>query len=270
MSVTGKGGNDSSSKPCKCRHVLRVKASTSDFAALYDKMRAVARDTGRFVEVLPGHMAFHFESFDSSSKFYWYVVSRHIRILRPGEDVTPASMMVTTRPVSDTFKECRDRVHDDAFEVRLAKHMVGPILSRLNEVGAEYVYEPSIFLRRSTVRYLVLALYRLLDRPNEKGQTGITASIQSLLEMARSEDILPGEQIDAFTRDFEKIKADGADGEYNIVQAIRDLRNIQVAHSLIPIPIRQISCGRIISTGLLTRSSAWWWSLKARLPKPLA
>ena len=38
----------------------------------------------------------------------------------------------------------------------------------------------------------------------------------------------------AFARDFEKIKTNGAQGEYDLVQAIRDLRNIQVAHSLIP------------------------------------
>ena len=59
---------------------------------------------------------------------------------------------------------------------------------------------------------------------------------------ARSEDILPKEQLDGLEREFEKIKKDGADGEYNIVQAIRDLRNIQVAHSLIPhtVPTEQL------------------------------
>ena len=77
-------------------------------------------------------------------------------------------------------------------------------------------------------------LYGLLDKPNEKGKTGVTASIESLLEMARSEDILSDQQIKAFTAELEKIKAGGPSGEYDLVQAIRDLRNIQVAHSLIP------------------------------------
>lgn len=218
----------------KCRHVLRVEADTPKFSELYDKMRRLAGNTERFVEVLPRHAASHFESFDAYSAFRSLVISNHVRILRPGEDLAPEEMMIVATPMSDKLKECRLRVHDDAFEARLAQHIGSPILSRLEEVSVDYVYESSLFLRRSMVRYLVLALYRLLDKPNETGQTGITASIQSLLEMARSEDILPKEQLDGFERDFEKIKKDGADGEYNIVQAIRDLRNIQVAHSLIP------------------------------------
>ncbi|WP_377829296.1 hypothetical protein ACFKHW_04265 [Bradyrhizobium lupini] len=112
--------------------------------------------------------------------------------------------------------------------------MVEPLLGKMTQIKANYIYQTSLFLRRSIVRYLVLALYRLLDKPNEKGKTGVTASIESLLEMARSEDVLSGQQVDQFTRDFEKIKTDGVQGEYNFVQAIRDLRNIQVAHSLIP------------------------------------
>ncbi|MCK1383650.1 hypothetical protein [Bradyrhizobium sp. 21] len=218
----------------KCRHVLRVEADTSKFSELYDQMKLLAGDTQRFVEVLPGHAAFHFEKFDVYTAFRSLVVSRHVRILRPGEDLAPEKMMIVATPMSDKFKECRLRVHDDAFEARLAQHIMGPILSRLNEVSVDYIYEPSIFLRRSMVRYLVLALYRLLDKPNEKGATGVTASIQSLLEMARSEDILLPEQLAALERDFEKVKADGADGEYDILTAIREVRNIQVAHSLIP------------------------------------
>jgi hypothetical protein len=52
--------------------------------------------------------------------------------------------------------------------------------------------------------------------------------------MAKSENVLNEGQIEKLTTDFEKVKTDGADGEYNLVQALRDLRNIQVAHSLIP------------------------------------
>jgi hypothetical protein len=217
-----------------CRHVLRVEADTPKFGMLYDHMKMVAGDTGRFVEVLPGHMAFHFEGFEACSKFHSFVVSSYVRILRPGEDLLPEGMMIATVSVSEKFKECRSRVHDDAFEARLAERMVGPILGRMTEIKADYVYQTSLFLRRSIVRYLVLALYRLLDKPNERGKTGVTASIESLLEMARTEDVLSGQQLDQFARDFEKIKTDGAQGEYDLVQAIRDLRNIQVAHSLIP------------------------------------
>ncbi len=229
------GGNSSKSQfPRNCRHVLRVEAGTPSFETLYREMKQVAGNTGRFVEVLPGHMAFRFESFEAHLKFYTFVVSSHIRILRPGEDLLPADMMIGAASLSEKFRECRSRVHEDAFEARLAQHMIGPILGRLNEVKVDYVYQTSLFLRRSIVRYQVLALYRLLDKPNEKGKTGITASIESLLDMARSEDVLSAQQLDKYIRDFAKIKTDGAQGEYDLVQAIRDLRNTQVAHSLIP------------------------------------
>jgi hypothetical protein len=233
LSPSVPAANPRSRFPGNCRHVLRV-SHTSKFNDLYEQMRQLAGNTDRYVEVLPGHLAFHFEDFEAHAKFYSSVVSGHIAILRPGEDILPIDMMLGTVVLSDKFRECRIRVHDDAFEARLAQHMVGPILGKMTQIKVDYIYQSSLFLRRSTVRYLVLALYRLVDKPNETGKTGVTASIESLLDMARSEDVLSGQQIDKYGADFEKIKADGAWGEYDLVQAIRDLRNIQVAHSLIP------------------------------------
>jgi hypothetical protein len=52
--------------------------------------------------------------------------------------------------------------------------------------------------------------------------------------LVKSEGVLSEAQIRKFISDIEKIKADAAQEEYNLVQALRDLRNIQVAHSLIP------------------------------------
>jgi AbiU2 len=225
--------NPRSRFPSNCRHVLRT-AHTSDFNDLYDQMRHLANGTDRYVEVLPRHLAFHFEDFEAHGKFYSFVVGRHIATLRPGEDIAPVDMMVATVALSDKFKECRLRVHDDAFEARLAQHMIKPLIQDMGRIKVDYVYQSGVFMRRSLARYHVLALYRLLDKPNEKGSTGITASIASLLEMARAEDVLSGHQIDRYSAEFEKIKADGAWGEYDLIQAIRDLRNIQVAHSLIP------------------------------------
>lgn len=138
------------------------------------------------------------------------------------------------KPTSENFRTCRSRVHDDAFEAQLTLHMVTPLLGNtLRELKLEYLYKSGVFLRRALVRYLALALYRLLDKPNEKGRTGITVSIASLLEMAKSESILANTEITRLTAEIEKIKTDGANREYDIMQAIRDLRNIQVAHSLI-------------------------------------
>lgn len=139
------------------------------------------------------------------------------------------------KTTSENFDSCRERVHDDAFEARLALHMTLPLLKNtLKELKPDYLYNSGVFLRRALTRYLALVLCRLLDRPNDRGRTGITASISSLLAMTKAEDVLAEDRVQKFTADFEKIKADAARGEYNLVQALRDLRNIQVAHSLIP------------------------------------
>jgi hypothetical protein len=136
---------------------------------------------------------------------------------------------------SEEFRKCRELVHDDAFEAQIALHMATPLLSgTLSQLKLNHLYDSALFLRRALVRYLSLALYRLLDKPNYSGRTGITASIVSLLEMAKSEGILSADQFVKLMSDIDKIKANGANGEYDLVQALRDLRNIQVAHSLIP------------------------------------
>ena len=83
------------------------------------------------------------------------------------------------------------------------------------------------------MRYLAIVLSRLLEKPGE-GSTGVTASISSLLDMAKSEAVLDKRQIQHFTSEFKKIKAAAAKGEYDLVNALRKLRTIQLAHSLVP------------------------------------
>jgi hypothetical protein len=118
---------------------------------------------------------------------------------------TAAAKKVT----SERFAKCRELVHDDAFEAQIALHFVEPLLGNaLNELKLAYLYNCGLLLRRALVRYLALVLCRLLDKPNEKGQTGITASISSLLEMAKSESVLTESQVQKFSADFEKIKTD--------------------------------------------------------------
>jgi hypothetical protein len=137
--------------------------------------------------------------------------------------------------LSERFSRCRERVHDDAFEAQIALLMAAPLLNNdLDAVTVDYVRKSSIFLRRALVRYLTLALFRLLDKPNDSGRTGVTASISSLLKMAKAENVLSDAQYRKLISELETIKTSGADGEYDMVQSIRDLRNIQVAHSLIP------------------------------------
>lgn len=138
--------------------------------------------------------------------------------------------MITTP--SEQFKTCRKLVHNDAFEAQLAAKMAAPLIrGELNKMQDHY--SVGLFLRRAMTRYLGLVVSRLLEKPGGGG-TGITASIASLLEMAQNEAILSSDQIQRFLSDFETIKIQATNGEYDFVRAIRELRNIYLAHTLIP------------------------------------
>ena len=144
--------------------------------------------------------------------------------------------MEMKKVTSEQFRACRQLVHDDAFQAQITLHMVKPLLGKneLDDLKLEYLRATGIFFRRVLSRHLSLVLYRLLDKPNERGLSGVTASISSLLEMARSDHVLSEAQFQNLTLAIEKIKTDGANGEYDLVRALRDLRNVQIAHSLIP------------------------------------
>jgi hypothetical protein len=137
------------------------------------------------------------------------------------------------KTTSDRFRICRRLVRDDAYEAQIAVHMAMPLLQArgVDELG-EY-YAPGVFLRRALARYIALILCRLLERPDQ-GYTGETASIASLIDMANSERILQQDQVQTFISDFDRVKAEAADKEYDMVRALRDLRTIQLAHRLIP------------------------------------
>jgi hypothetical protein len=100
---------------------------------------------------------------------------------------------------------CRKLVDDDAFEAQIAAHIATPLISgELSKLKRDR-YWVGVFLRRALVRYLAIVLSRLLEKPGE-GSTGVTASISSLLDMAKSEGVLDKRQIRHFTSEFKKIK----------------------------------------------------------------
>jgi hypothetical protein len=222
--------------PRDCKYIARVKAEPSDFTGLYEAANRFANGSDRYVAIQPGFMAFHFEVQGALIRFINYVADRNLQLVTSDDQHDLGKSVVEAKKeTSENFRAGRELVHDDALEAQIALHMVTPLLKNvLNELKLDYLHDSGLFLRRALVRYLALALYRLLDKPNDRGTTGITASISSLLEIAKSEKILNEGQIEKLTSDFEKIKTDGADGEYDFVQALRDLRTIQVAHSLIP------------------------------------
>src|ERR1700756_4764647 len=134
------------------------------------------------------------------------------------------------KSTSPRFQECRKLVHEDAFEAKLAAETAIPLISGLLMGEHRAV---GIFLRRVLMRYLSLVLSRLLDEARN-GRTGITASIPSLLEMTREETILSQTQLQHFDSAFEKIKANAGHQGSDLPKALRDLRNIHLAHKLIP------------------------------------
>jgi hypothetical protein len=203
--------------PRDCKYVARIDGDQSEFPALFEAADRFANGSDRWAEIQPGYMAFYFEKQKAHSQFLKFVESGRKKC------------------GSDTFQACRKLVHDDAFEAKIARHMVTPLLQNaLKEMKTKYLYDSGVFFRRAITRYFALISCRLLEKPNERGKTGVTASIASLLDMAETEALLTQEKIVNFRSEFEKIKADAADGEYDLVKSLHDLRTIQVAHSLIP------------------------------------
>jgi hypothetical protein len=211
-----------------CRHEVRVTTGGSihlAFADLYAVATKYASGSDRWVEIQPGYMAFHFESEDAYLKFCEYVQADY-------------QMVVSAEPTRETstrFGECRELVRADALEAQRSLRMVVPLLSgTLREIKDDYLHSCAVFLRRALARYFALALCRLLEKPNDAGKTGATASISSLLQMTESEGILSESEVQEFVSEFEAIKTDAAQGEYDLIEALRDVRNIQLAHTLIP------------------------------------
>ena len=154
------------------------------------------------------------------------------------------------KTTSDRFSTCRRLVRGDAFEAQIGAHMATPLLNTrgLEKLGEHYA--SGVFLRRALTRYIALVLCRLLEKP-ERGQTGETASIASLLDMANSERILGQDQVQTFTSNFDKVKAEAANKEYDLVQAFRDLRTIQLATGSCHGQNRRTTSGRITYWSLL-------------------
>jgi hypothetical protein len=142
---------------------------------------------------------------------------------------------ILLRETSTRFGECRELVRSDALEAQRTLRMVVPLLSgALREIKDDYLHSCAVFLRRALARYFALALCRLLEKPDDAGKTGATASISSLLEMTESEGVLSESEVQEFVSEFEVIKMEAAQGEYDLIRALREVRNIQLAHTLIP------------------------------------
>jgi hypothetical protein len=197
--------------PRDCKYVAQVNADQSEFPALFEAADRFAGGSDRWAEIQPEYMMFHFEKQEAHSQFLKFIESGRKKV------------------GSEKFQACRKLVHDDAFEAKIASHMVLPLLQNaLKEMKTKYLSGSGIFLRRALTRYLALVLCRLLENPNDSGKTGVTASIASLLKATETEALLTQEKIGQLRSKFEKIKADAADGEYDLVKALRDLRSVQV------------------------------------------
>lgn len=212
---------------CPDQAVIVGAIAAPEFQNLFDAARSLAGGSDMWSEIQPGYSAFHFADHDAYLKFSVHAAEK-------GYSVRTEPPPPIRKKLSKQLEAFRKLVRDDASEVQFALYAVSPLLSdALKNMKVDFTYTFSIFLRRALTRYLALAMCRLLEKP-KKGQTGVTASIASLLEGLKSEGILPAKRVDEFIARFEKAKTDAADGECDLVLALFEMRNIQMAHTLVP------------------------------------
>jgi hypothetical protein len=123
--------------------------------------------------------------------------------------------------------DLRKRVTDDVFEMTATVGLVTPLVT--GEVRSPN--PPQLLLRRVLSRHVVLVLTRLHAKAGA-GRSGVTASIDALLNALRASSILPPDMITGFNARREMLltnmEADGVDAaDVNL------FRNVELAHSLL-------------------------------------
>jgi hypothetical protein len=126
-----------------------------------------------------------------------------------------------------SFEEIRKHVLDDAVELVRITGLVAPMVDTSLDPDTTFFFLRSVLFRSAT-----LTVCRLHDPPCWKGQTGATASIEALLNIASSDNrLLPSE-----ARDFDarrealkvKLTNDGVSYEEDLIA----FPNAELAHSL--------------------------------------
>jgi hypothetical protein len=123
--------------------------------------------------------------------------------------------------------DLRKRMTDDAFELMATVGLVTPLVT--GEVHP--LNEPQLLLRRVLSRHVVLVLTRLHARAGT-GRSGVTASIDALLDALPASSLLTPGAVAAFKTRREKLLTDmEADGV--AAEDVNLFRNVELAHSLL-------------------------------------
>ena len=130
--------------------------------------------------------------------------------------------------MATSVDDLRKHVLEDAIELAETIGVVRPLVT-------QNIVEPTRkFLRRVLARHVVLVLCRLYDQPNATGRTGVTASINGLLDaIEKSPGSLTPDDIKKFRAKSDELKNvyESAGGTFDELTVFR---HTELAHSLHP------------------------------------
>jgi len=126
--------------------------------------------------------------------------------------------------MEDTLSDLRRHVLDDAVELLETLGVVEPLATSANVVSPGH-----LLLRRLLTRHVLLVLTRLHARKG-KGPSGLTASIDGVLEAAQVSQ-LSRAQVDSFGNRREALKAE-TEREGVWFEDIHFFRTTELAHSI--------------------------------------
>jgi nucleotidyltransferase/DNA polymerase involved in DNA repair len=125
--------------------------------------------------------------------------------------------------------ELRKHVLDDTLELAATTGILAPLIEATLVPDKEVHFVPG-FPRQHLAQHLALVVTRLHEKPGV-GKTGVTASIQALLEHARDAARLSPEQCDIFSKHLKTLRDDFSDQGIGF-EELRNFRNSELAHSL--------------------------------------
>ncbi len=128
-----------------------------------------------------------------------------------------------------TVEHIRQHVIEDAADLMSLLGLLDPIITLPRLKEADDIAHASRLLRKLLTRDLILIVCRLHEPADQRGQTGITASIDSLLDFAAGDiGVQKAEELKAKRK---KIIAD-LEAKGTQFGDLRIFRNAEIAHSL--------------------------------------
>jgi hypothetical protein len=128
-----------------------------------------------------------------------------------------------------TVEHIRQHVIEDAADLISLLGLLDPIITLPRLKEADDIALASRLLRKILSRDLILIACRLHELPDQKGQTGITASIDSLLDFAAGD--IGNEKAEELKARRKKI-IDDLEAQGTKFSDLRAFRTAEIAHSL--------------------------------------